>query len=54
MPTYATDHELDRLEVEREAWSAYRAALVDLEGRQYEDAEAEAWERLQQRLTESR
>jgi hypothetical protein len=53
MPTYATDQELDRLEVEREAWSAYRTALVDLEGKQYEEAEAEAWDRLQQRLAES-
>ena len=53
MPTFATDHELDRLEVEREAWAAYRATLVELEGKQYEEAEAEAWERLQQRLAES-
>jgi hypothetical protein len=52
MPTYAADQELDRLEVEREAWSAYRAALVDLAGRQYEAAEEEAWEVLQQRLAE--
>jgi hypothetical protein len=53
MPTYATDHELDRLEVEREAWSAYLAALVELEGKQYEQAEAEAWDRLQQRLADA-
>jgi hypothetical protein len=53
MPTYATDQELDRLEVEREAWSAYRTSLVDLEGKQYEEAEAEAWDLLQRRLTES-
>lgn len=52
MPTFATDQELDRLEVERAAWSAYSAALVDLQGKQYEDAEAEAWDRLQQRLAE--
>jgi hypothetical protein len=52
MPTYAADQELDRLEVEREAWSAYRAALVDLDGREYEAAEVDAWEALQQRLSE--
>lgn len=53
MPTYATDQELHRLEVEREAWSAYRAELVGLAGRQYEEAEAEAWERLQRRLSDA-
>lgn len=55
MPTFATDQELDRLESgrqTREAWAAYRAALRDLEGREYEDAEASAWERLQRRLAQ--
>ncbi|HEU4656499.1 MAG TPA: hypothetical protein VFR97_03200 [Capillimicrobium sp.] len=52
MPTFAADQELDRLEVEREAWSAYRAALDGLEGRDYELAEEEAWERLQRRLAD--
>jgi hypothetical protein len=51
MPTFA-DQELERLEVEREAWVAYAAALVDLEGRAYEDAEAAAWDALQLRLTD--
>lgn len=52
---FATDQELDRLEAERqtrEAWSAYRAALGDLEGREYETAEEAAWDRLQRRLSE--
>jgi hypothetical protein len=53
MPTYATDQELDRLEVEREAWSVYRATLVELQGKQYEEAEAEAWDLLQRRLAEN-
>jgi hypothetical protein len=55
MPAFATDQELDRLEAERqtrEAWSAYRAALDDLEGKEYEAAEEAAWDRLQRRLAE--
>jgi hypothetical protein len=52
MPTFAADQELDRLEAEREAWSAYRASLAGLEGREYELAEEEAWEELQRRLAE--
>jgi hypothetical protein len=50
MPTFAADQELDRLEAEREAWSVYAAALEDLKGREYEDAEDLAWRSLQQRL----
>jgi hypothetical protein len=52
MPTFAADQELDRLEVEREAWTAYRAALAALTGREYELAEEEAWEHLQRRLAD--
>jgi hypothetical protein len=52
MPTFAADQELDHLEVEREAWSAYRASLVELEGREYELAEEEAWEQLQRKLSD--
>lgn len=51
MPTFA-DQELDHLEVEREAWSAYRTSLAELDGREYELAEEEAWEVLQRRLSE--
>lgn len=52
MPTFATEHEIERLEAEREAWDAYRAALSGLDGRAYEEAELVAWEALQQRLAE--
>lgn len=36
----------------RTAWASYSASLRDLEGRQYEEAESKAWERLQRRLAE--
>jgi len=36
----------------RHAWASYNASLRDLEGREYEDAEAQAWDRLQRRLAE--
>jgi hypothetical protein len=55
MPAFATDQQLDRLEAERltrEAWSAYRAALGGLDGKEYEAAEETAWDRLQRRLAE--
>ena len=53
MPTFAapdadTDREVDRRTLE--AWAEYRIALAGLEGRAYEDAEAEAWQRLQEQL----
>src|SRR4051812_33784785 len=34
----------------RQAWSSYREGLADLSGRRYDDAEAEAWDRLQDAL----
>ena len=34
----------------REAWDAYRRSLRDLTGRDYEDAETEAWAQLQRDL----
>jgi hypothetical protein len=52
MMAFTTDQELERLEIEREAWDAYRATLVELEGKAYEDAEPAAWDTLQQRLAE--
>lgn len=52
MMAYTTDQELERLEVEREAWDLYRATLVELDGREYEAAEPAAWDALQQRLAE--
>jgi hypothetical protein len=34
----------------REAWSAYRDELVELHGREYDAAETDSWERLQEAL----
>ena len=55
MPTFATDEELQRIELERrtrEAWGVYSAAITGLEGKEYEEREASAWEQLQRRLSE--
>ena len=38
----------------QEAWAAYREDVRELKGREYEDAEDEAWARLQRRLEEIR
>jgi hypothetical protein len=49
MTTFAPhDPALD--ERTRQAWSAYRDGLTDLTGRNYDNAEAEAWELLQTEL----
>ena len=49
MTTFAPNQDtLD--ERTREAWTAYRDELVELQGRQYDAAEAEAWERLEEAL----
>jgi hypothetical protein len=55
MPT-AAQPSLDREEQRRvrEAWAAYREDVRELEGREYEDAEDQAWGRLQRRLAEIR
>lgn len=50
MTTYAPDLEAARQEREREAWGRYSAALRDLDGRDYEDAETVAWAELQRDL----
>jgi hypothetical protein len=52
MMAYTTDQELERLELEREAWDLYRATLTELAGKEYEEAEPAAWDALQQRLAE--
>jgi hypothetical protein len=36
----------------KQAWAAYNESLRDLEGREYEDAEGQSWDRLQKRLRE--
>jgi hypothetical protein len=49
MTTFApNDPALD--ERTRQAWSAYRDGLTDLTGRDYDDAESDAWDHLQQEL----
>lgn len=36
----------------RQAWAAYTDSLRDLQGREYEEAEGQSWDRLQKRLRE--
>jgi hypothetical protein len=36
----------------REAWGLYSESLRDLQGRDYEEAERESWDRLQRELEE--
>jgi hypothetical protein len=49
MTTFAPhDPALD--ERTRQAWSTYRDGLTDLSGRDYDEAEPEAWDRLQDAL----
>lgn len=52
MTTYAPrqDLEEERAAREREAWSRYSASLRELEGRDYDEAETEAWAGLQRDL----
>lgn len=54
MTTYISDERAQRLaaieERRREAWASYNEGLRDLEGRDYEDAEDQSWDRLQRKL----
>jgi hypothetical protein len=52
LTTYAPRQDLQAalLEREREAWSRYSSSLRDLDGRDYEDAETQAWAELQRDL----
>jgi len=55
MTTLPTQERLTGEELERRvrhAWASYSASLRELEGREYEEAEASAWDRLQRRLAE--
>jgi hypothetical protein len=36
----------------KQAWAAYNDSLRDLDGREYEEAEGQSWDRLQKRLQE--
>lgn len=42
----------DRDQAITEAWTRYREALSGLTGRAYENAETQAWDELQQDLTD--
>lgn len=52
MTTITPDKLFELAELEREAWSEYRESLRDLEGRDYEEAEASSWDTLQDSLAE--
>ena len=56
MTTYISDQRARRLADidarERQAWETYSDGLRGLEGRDYEETEAESWDRLQSRLRE--
>ena len=52
MTTITPDRLEELAELEREAWTDYRESLRDLQGRDYEEAEAASWEELQRTLTE--
>ncbi|HEX5925244.1 MAG TPA: hypothetical protein VFY45_15550 [Baekduia sp.] len=45
-----TPHDSTLDERTRKAWSAYREDLAELQGRAYDAAEAESWDRLQEQL----
>ncbi|MEA2268265.1 MAG: hypothetical protein QOC64_875, partial [Solirubrobacteraceae bacterium] len=47
MTATAPRQESERSGAEQEAWSRYRDDLRELQGREYEDAEDQSWERLQ-------
>ncbi|HEY2601572.1 MAG TPA: hypothetical protein VGI67_08455 [Thermoleophilaceae bacterium] len=36
----------------KQAWAVYNESLRELQGREYEDAEGQSWDRLQRRLRE--
>jgi hypothetical protein len=54
MPTYISDQQARRLaDIEsrtRQAWADYSGELRELQGRDYEDAEDQSWDRLQTTL----
>jgi hypothetical protein len=54
MTTYISDQQAQQLaDIDlrtREAWADYTEELRELEGRDYEEAEDESWDRLQKKL----
>lgn len=58
MTTFAPNQDENRPSRElsertQRAWSAYRDSLRDLTGRDYEETERRAWDRLQRKLQEA-
>lgn len=52
MTTITPDRLEELAELEREAWIEYRESLRDLQGREYDVAEAASWEDLQRTLVD--
>jgi hypothetical protein len=52
MTATAPRQDSERPRAEQAAWARYRDDLRELDGREYEDAEGESWDRLQRRLRE--
>jgi hypothetical protein len=52
MSTITPDRLHELADLEREAWIEYRESLRDLEGREYDAAEAASWDDLQRALAE--
>jgi hypothetical protein len=52
MTTITPDRLEELADLEREAWIEYRESLRDLEGREYDVAEAASWDDLQRALAE--
>lgn len=52
MTTITPDRLEELADLEREAWIEYRESLRDLQGREYDAAEAASWEDLQRALAE--
>ena len=54
MTTFISDQQAQRLaDIEartRQAWASYNESLRELRGRDYEDAEDQSWDRLQETL----
>jgi hypothetical protein len=52
MTTITPDRLEELAELEREAWTEYRESLRNLQGREYDVAEAASWDDLQRALAE--
>jgi hypothetical protein len=52
MTATAPRQDSDRPSAEQTAWARYRDDLRELQGREYEEAEGESWDRLQRALQE--